>query len=313
MEREEEQEEVAEESCSQLNISKSHADENYRFAGSRMEEAPEMIRIEDFQELINEKSEEALKAVDEMLQLPYETAPFQRVVINAVGKGKNVVLVVPCGYGKLDCALKGALVKRITEEEPRGVTLLVQPLTGLQKEVALKANAAVLSMAQELTVMGENEFGEKAELSCSLEDLLAGKYSVLIAHPESFVTALGQQLLAELQARNLILMVVLDEFHQGCEGHWMSFRPEMLRISCGLRVFARKNAPVIAMTATAEQKDVKKLVDMLGLRSKPVVIVASPVQDYHKFSVLQRPSNCYGLLGKIDKHGNWRDSTSASS
>ena len=212
--------------------------------------------------------------------------------------------MAPCGSGKLDCALKGALVKRILEKEPRGVTLLVQPLTGLQREVALKANAAVLSMAQELTVMEENDVGVKAELSCSLEDLIAGKYSVLIGHPESFTTALGQRILAELQLKSLILMVVLDEFHQGCEGHWMSFRPQMLRISCGLRVFARKNASVIAMTATAEQKDIRSLVDMLGLRTKPVVIAANPVQEYQKFSVLQRPSNCYGLLGKLDKKGN---------
>ena len=76
-EGEQEEAELEEEHSLELSISAAHAEENYTFVGSRMDEAPEVIVVEDYQEIMNEESEVALKVVDEMLQLPYETAPFQ--------------------------------------------------------------------------------------------------------------------------------------------------------------------------------------------------------------------------------------------
>ena len=78
----------------------------------------------------------------------------------------------------------------------------------------------------------------------------------------------------------------------------------MLRMSCSLRVFARRGAPVVAMTATATAKEIQRVTEMLGLQSsRPVVISSCPVQRYHKFSVLRRPSNCHGLMGTVDQKG----------
>ena len=41
----------------------------------------------------------------------------------------------------------------------------------------------------------------------------------------------------------------------------------------------------------------------LGLRTKPVVLRASPIQDHIKFSVVKRPPNNRGMDGEIDRHG----------
>ena len=75
------------------------------------------------------------------------------------------------------------------------------------------------------SIDNENE----ATLSCDIARLLSGDYPVLFAHPESFDTKLGQFILRELQKRGMLLLICIDEFHQGGEGHWSSFRPEMLR------------------------------------------------------------------------------------
>lgn len=80
----------------------------------------------------------------------------------------------------------------------------------------------------------------------------------------------------------------------------------MLRQSCGLRVYARRGAPVIMMTATARESEIQKVVEMLALRRPPVVMTCTPVQSFHKFSVIKRPSNCYGLQGTVTKKGEIR-------
>ena len=251
---------------------------------------------------MNESAERALEELEERMGL-YKALPYQRIAISCAANGESVVLVVPCGSGKTDVLLKGAMVLRKTSGDPLGVTLATQPLTALQQEKMDNpiAGVAVLSMAEELTVMGENEDGEKGILSCPVEDVLAGKYPVLLGHPESFDTPLGRRILQELQRLNRIQSIVIDEFHQGGDGHWVSFRPEMLRQSCGLRVFARKGASVTIMTATAKEIEIQKVVQMLGLRRPPVVMTSTPVQSYHKFSVIKRPSNCYGLQGSVTK------------
>ena len=51
------------------------------------------------------------------------------------------------------------------------------------------ARAAVLTMSGQVTIGGEGD----AQLLGCVEDLLAGKYTVLVGHPESFQTAEGQK------------------------------------------------------------------------------------------------------------------------
>ena len=294
MAEDEDEEEEEDKDTVQLSISAEHAEANYLNAGAHMEEFEDSVKIEDFKEYISEKAEAALQDLDTELNLPYETAPFQRIAINCIAENKSVILVKECGSGKMDVALKGALVKRVTECEPKGLTIVVQPLSSLMREKMENniAPAAVLSMGQELDMLEDGSDGEKAVLSCSLEELFSGRIAVLLGHPESFSTQLGQFILSKAQQLNRILLLVLDEWH--AYDSWDTFRPGMLRMSCRILVFARKDAPVVSMTATATSEEIERLVQMLGLQqNRPVVIHSCPVQPYHKFSILRRPSNCH--------------------
>ena len=60
-EGEQEEAEFEEEHSLELSISAAHAEENYTFVGSKMDEAPEVIVMEDYQEIMNKESEVALK------------------------------------------------------------------------------------------------------------------------------------------------------------------------------------------------------------------------------------------------------------
>ena len=141
---------------------------------------------------------------------------------------------------------------------------------------------AVLSMAGELS--GDNE-DEEASLSCPLSDILDGKIDAILGHPESFDTSLGQRTLKELHRQGRIILVCIDEFHQS--GHWENFRPSMMRSSTSLRMYGVKDCPSIAMTATATQAEVDMVIAALGLRTKPVVLTASPIQSHIKFSIIR--------------------------
>ena len=77
----------------------------------------------------------------------------------------------------------------------------------------------------------------------------------------------------------------------------------MKSVTARIRIFSVPGAPAVAMTATATVREVEAMVKNLGLREKPVVLRASPIQDHIKFSVVRRPSNSCGIDGRLDKFG----------
>ena len=95
----------------------------------------------------------------------------------------------------------------------------------------------------------------------------------------------------------------VDEFHQGGESHWKSFRPEMMRRSTSLRLYGVKNCPTICMTATATPKEIEGVEKAMGLREEAVKLTSSPVLDHMKFSIIRRPSNINGWEGIEKKDG----------
>ena len=178
--------------------------------------------------------EEELDRLVTELNIPYELTEFQRIGACVLGSGKSLFLIVPTGEGKLTVGLLASHLLRRVRNQPNGVAIITQPLTrefllplpqlkiryvsvyplsGLMMEqINIPwTNVAVLSMSGKVNV-GDEE-GE-AHLLGSFEDLLSGKYQVLVGHPESFTTAEGQRILNELSRLNLISMVVVDEVHK---------------------------------------------------------------------------------------------------
>ena len=160
-------------------------------------------------------------------------------LLTAISQQKSIVLVSPTGSGKMSVPLVAVHVLRKVLGIPKGVCIVTQPLTNIMNE-KLNNNiceAAVLSMAGELRTSNDDSpiDGKDANLSCQLGDLLDGRYPVLFSHPESFDSKMGQHILKELQKRGMLILVCIDEFHQGGHGHWQSFRPAMMSSSASLR------------------------------------------------------------------------------
>ena len=287
-----------------LDISVSQAKANYEMAGTEVEEEEDRITVAGNGDLMNPEVNEILDKVVEDTKMAYMPAEFQRVTINALGGMNNVVLVSPTGSGKMNVPLLSTLVLRKKLGIPKGVCIVTQPLSSImnQKMKNDVCPAAVLSMDGGLAVSaGEDEDG--ASLSCNLQDLLNGSYPVLFGHPESFDSKLGQHILRQLQKLDRLILICIDEFHQGGEGHWSTFRPTMMKGSAGLRLYGVKDCPTLAMTATATTEEINEVVTALGLRSRPVILSSSPVQSHIKISAVRRPSNNFGLDGSTNMKG----------
>ena len=197
-----------------LGITVDQARANLEAAGTEVDEVPERITVQGNKDLMDKEVDEILDKVVEDLKLPYKPIQFQRVAVNALGCLKNLILVSPTGSGKMNVPLLATLVLRQKCKNPKGIAIVTQPLTSIMKEKQKNpvCKAAVLSMSGDLSSSEDNE---DANLSCDLKEVLDGKFPVLFGHPESFDSKLGQHILRELQRLGRIILICIDEFHQG--------------------------------------------------------------------------------------------------
>lgn len=287
-----------------LDISSAQAKANYDAAGTEVTEEPDKITVAKNAAIMNSEVNDILDKLVEHIQMPYIPAEFQRVAISALGGMNNVVLISPTGSGKMNVPLLATLVLREKLGVPKGVCIVTQPLSSIMNQKVKNdvCPAAVLSMGGGLTV-GEDGDEDDARLSCNLQDLLQGSYPVLFGHPESFDSKVGQYILRQLQKLDRLILVCIDEFHQGGTGHWDTFRPNMMKSSASLRLYGVQGCPTLAMTATATTGEIREVVAAMGLRSPPIILSSSPIQSHLKFSIVRRPSNNFGLDGTITAKG----------
>lgn len=168
-----------------------------------------------------------------------------------VERHERTLVVQRTGWGK---SLVYFMATRLLRQQGAGTTLLVSPLLALMRN----------------QIEAAQRWGLKAETinSTNVEDhaavqtrLLAGKIDLLLISPER----LGNerfQLEVWPQLRNQVGMMVIDEAH--CISDWgHDFRPNYRRIMHILDELPAKT-PVLGTTATANDRVVKDVSDILG-------------------------------------------------
>ena len=94
--------------------------------------------------------------------------------------------------------------------------------------------------------------------------------------------------------------LILDEAHQGLNGHWEKIRPGMLRKVFSQQVHLVPSSPIAAMTATLTEPELETVIKLAGRKKQPLVISDGPIQRNHKIVVLRRPTNQVPLQGRTD-------------
>ena len=293
-----------EEICDDLDISVKEAQENFSAVGNLIPEESPVNSLTDFKSLYPEafttESEAVLKAVLEDIQLPYQISPFQETAVNGLLNGLDLVCIVPTGSGKMLVIYLFAMAIRKLPNGYRGLpntnkslVLAGMPLTLIMKQ-QLENSLCPVAM---LTMDGQM-FDSTGKVVTN-EKFVSGHFSVLFTHPEALSTDGGRSRLRVLRKEKMLFGLIQDEFHQGQEDHWGSFRVRMLEAFFDAQAHMVHGSPLGALSATATHSEVDQVIACFGRRKKPAIkICEGPILPHHKICIVRRPSSQVPLLGK---------------
>ena len=179
----------------------------------------------------------------------------QEEAIAALSEGRDVLAVMPTGWGKSAIyQVAGLLVD--------GPTVIVSPLISLQHD-------QVSTITQEGTggaVVANSALGS-GRRRAALEEVGAGDVEFLFVAPEQFANPDTMDALR----RNPPSLFVVDEAH--CISAWgHDFRTAYLHLPAVLDELGRRRPRLLALTATASPPVRQEIVERLALRD-PLVIV----------------------------------------
>ena len=172
--------------------------------------------------------------------------PGQQEVITELLAGRDAVAIFPTGMGKSLCYQLPAYMLD-------GAVVIISPLVALMED-----QVANLRKHKEKRVVAINSFLSRQEKELALSTL--AQYKFIFLSPEMMMQPSVRQLVQQLH----IAFFVVDEAH--CISEWgFDFRPDYLRLK---ELFSDiERAPVLALTATANDKVVEDIITYLHMRN----------------------------------------------
>ncbi len=209
--------------------------------------------------------------------------PLQEEIVSALVSGEDVFALMPTGGGKSLCYQLPALVRP-------GVGVVVSPLIALMEDQVLALS--------ELGVRAAflNSTLDWQEVRRIEQEVRAGGIDLLYVAPERLL----QERTLELLAAAPVALFAIDEAH--CVSQWgHDFRPEYRQ----LRILHERfvDVPRIALTATADERTRREIVQQLGLEGART-FVASFDRPNIRYAIAPEGMGRTGLLRFIeDRHG----------
>jgi ATP-dependent DNA helicase RecQ len=192
--------------------------------------------------------------------------PEQKRVLDEVLSGRDVLMVLPTGFGKSACYQIPSMIL------PKPV-LVISPLLALMRDQSEKLAALdVPCVRLDGTVRGR-------ERAAALARVAAGGPLLVLTTPESLF---NEEVVGALQ-RSGVSLVAVDEAH--CISEWgYDFRPAYIQLGERIRLLGRP--PILALTATATPKVRDAIQRFLGMENA-VVVSSSPHRSNLAFDVLR--------------------------
>jgi len=177
--------------------------------------------------------------------------PSQEDIIRSVMDGKDTLALLPTGGGKSICYQVPGLAME-------GICLVVSPLIALMKDQVENLKSRGIKAAAIHSGM------HRREIEVAMNNSVFGDLKFLYVSPERLASEAFRQ---NLQRMNINLLAV-DEAH--CISQWgYDFRPPYLNIA-EIRPYI-KNAPVLALTATATPEVIDDIQEKLEFKEKHVL------------------------------------------
>jgi len=187
--------------------------------------------------------------------------PLQEDAIQSSLKKKDTLLVLPTGGGKSICYQIPALAQS-------GIALIISPLIALMNDqvMSLRANGI-----EAYALHSNIDYDEKNSIINKIDN---NRVKLIYISPEGIINQKTSSYLKTLD----INIVAVDEAH--CVSMWGNdFRPDYTKLSCLKELFPK--APIMAVTATADQVTQKDIVDKLKLNSPDIYIGSFERENIH--------------------------------
>ena len=206
------------------------------------------------------------------------------IIYNIVYKNRDVLAVLPTGYGKSLCYQLPFL---LTNE----CVVVISPLISLmedQKSILDKLNIPNCTFNETL----KDKNTEKA-------DILMGNYKIIFMTPEFCIN--NFDFIDELYQDHGITCFAIDETH--CVSKWSddNFRPKYKLLNC-LKI-KYNLVPILAITATANKKLQKDIINILKLNN-PKIFVTSFYKKKLYIEIKRKTKIKDDIIHLIDKYRN---------
>lgn len=178
---------------------------------------------------------------------PVTLKPAQEKIIRAAAAGRNVLGLLPTGFGKSYCFQLPALVLP-------GVTIVVSPLIALMHDQALELNRSIGGAVRALVapLRESSSRAGKTEVADQLLGRADHRIRIVYVSPERMCQRRFRQLVRDGVASGIVTRIAVDEAHTFVQ--WNDFRPSMSRLAQFLADLRRDyGLPVTALTATASR------------------------------------------------------------
>lgn len=192
----------------------------------------------------------------------------QRTVIEHIRTGKDVLAVLPTGYGK-------SVLFQVPAVLSEGCALVISPLIALMKDQVDDC------LERGIAATYVNSHVDEDEQEDRFDDFIAGCYKLLYVAPERIRS---KMFIATLKRADIRYLVV-DEAH--CASVWgHDFRPMYSRIKTILDIIGKEDRPqVIAVTATATADIEEDIAKSIGMKLDYKRLIGDPIRANLRYKV----------------------------
>jgi len=199
----------------------------------------------------------------------------QKDILKAVLDDRDVIGVLPTGFGKSICYIAPHLIKEKT-------VIVISPLISLMKDQQRRYSTVCRTFAS----FGNRDIHDSDGVLLSQDDkksIYSGETScVLYMTPESFIYR--SDWIRGMEKH--ICLIAIDECH--CITSWSDFRTSYTQLNT-IKALFKKSPSIMAVTGTATKSTVTKIISELKLNN-PLCIHISPNRDDLYLSVMKRKS-----------------------
>ncbi len=211
--------------------------------------------------------------------------PHQEEIILSILDKKDVLAIMPTGSGK-------SLTYQIPALLFNGLTLVVSPMISLMKDQVDVLNQLGI---QARSLNSSHSFSENNK---TINLIKNNKLKILFVAPERLLQPETLNIFRQIE----ISFVAIDEAH--CVSQWgHDFREEYLRLG-EVRPELKINSPILSLTATADSRTKKEIVDKLYLNKTPIIIESGYDRPNIFLSFLPKQNAKNQILSFINQQQN---------